>query len=811
VGADQGSKNIVRWTRLAGGYNTKQAYVKSGGGTPPATWLVYDLKEDTFQSGGWGEDSEGRYDAAGLVEAFGIDMGELKVDQECDDYLDMLGTLPGHERDTEGNLLADLRRAEAALLKGIALEGDDAGGDYLLEWMADEGMVLSERNEEGWYAIECPWHDEHTNGEVNGRDTKYIRAGEGQLTEDGTPYPVPVFHCFHDSCSDRGYGDLKILARERGYSEAAREFAEADAELGDDARAFVRSQTEKMKVKDLARRVEAVRQGKQGNDLNGVPHGITVDDVVCRVNDKYAVVLMGGSLRVLSEDFSEMGYRTHQFLNLQAFRALMESSPKVKVKNSDGKEKWIPLYDHWMGSAARREYVGVTCNPAHPPRQSLIFANSSEGKRGRGRGTGNGNGNGMRSRGSMANDSTLADGIKPAVAKNGSPQRGFFNAWAGLHVDPLDLKHDLGFNDKQIDALLPEERLAEYAKHCNLYLDHLRTVICGGNTEHYEFLLSWMSDLVKRPWNKSGCAVVMKGHKGCGKGTVVEPFKYIFGSHYLYIDSKDHLVGRFNALQGGKVLLFADESFWGGDKWSNSGAEGKLKSLITEKMSLIEYKGIDAIQVPNYVHLFMASNEDWVVPATEDERRFLVLSASPEKLTKGYFDALNKQLNSGGVMALLAYLNEWDRPEWVDFYRPPVTEALQGQIEMSGDILQKWWLDCLDERTMTIPSRYGVVDDCYSLDDSKPRNRPSMDEVITSITKYATSRGSRTPGLLKGKVRKFLLAQGAREVSSRKTKAEQEALLEEQKAAQADPDRGEISVTIWVQRWDFSECKGRVK
>jgi Family of unknown function (DUF5906)/Prophage CP4-57 regulatory protein (AlpA) len=59
------------------------------------------------------------------------------------------------------------------------------------------------------------------------------------------------------------------------------------------------------------------------------------------------------------------------------------------------------------------------------------------------------------------------------------------------------------------------------------------------------------------------------------------------------------------------VLLFADEAFWAGDKQG----ENVLKALITEPTLAIEPKGKDLLTVKNCLHIMMASNNEWVVPA----------------------------------------------------------------------------------------------------------------------------------------------------------------------------------------------------
>jgi hypothetical protein len=82
-------------------------------------------------------------------------------------------------------------------------------------------------------------------------------------------------------------------------------------------------------------------------------------------------------------------------------------------------------------------------------------------------------------------------------------------------------------------------------------------------------------------------------------------------------------------------------AYWPGDK----SAEGTLKRLITEPRLFIERKGIDGFEVENCIHLVMASNDEWVVPASIDERRFVVSRVSDHRRgDAAYFAELVKEL-----------------------------------------------------------------------------------------------------------------------------------------------------------------------
>jgi hypothetical protein len=124
-------------------------------------------------------------------------------------------------------------------------------------------------------------------------------------------------------------------------------------------------------------------------------------------------------------------------------------------------------------------------------------------------------------------------------------------------------------------------------------------------------------------------------------------------------------------------FLFVDEALWPGDK----PGESVLKRMITEPTLTVEPKGIDALEAVNRLSIFMASNADWIVPASSDERRFACFDVlDREKDDEGYFGALNSELNhQGGAEAFLYDLLRMGLGEWHPRSDIPQTKALDAQ------------------------------------------------------------------------------------------------------------------------------------
>jgi hypothetical protein len=226
---------------------------------------------------------------------------------------------------------------------------------------------------------------------------------------------------------------------------------------------------------------------------------------------------------------------------------------------------------------------------------------------------------------------------------------------------------------------------------CSLFLTHLRENICQGNEVHYDYLIKWMARAVQMPDSPGYSSVVFRGGQGTGKSFVAKTLGSLFGRHFMQVTDPKHLVGSFNSHLRDCVFLFGDEAFYAGDKKH----ESVLKMLITEEMITIEAKGVDAEVSGNCIHLMMASNDAWVVPAGMDDRRFFVLDVGiKSKNDASYFQAINDQLRAGGREALLHHLLTLDLKGY-EVRNVPKTAALQQQKMFSMGSQDGWWFEKL--------------------------------------------------------------------------------------------------------------------
>ncbi len=328
------------------------------------------------------------------------------------------------------------------------------------------------------------------------------------------------------------------------------------------------------------------------------------------LNAEFCVVLDTGRARVLH--FETVRQEKHSrevacFLSFEDFRNF-HMNRFVEVKSKD-----VPLGQWWLRHPGRRQYRGLTFEPAAEREIN-----------------------------------------------------GRLNLWRGWGVQPA-----------------PGD--------WSLMKRHIVDVLAAGDLKHAAYITKWIAWAVQHPAERAQAALVFKGARGTGKGTLGNALCRIFGQHGTHISTAEHLAGRFNGHLRDACFLFADEAYWPGDK----GAEGSLKRLVTEPDLFIEAKGKDGVTVPNMLHVMMASNDDWVVPAGEDERRYAVFAVSDcRKQDEAWFGPLNAQMDAGGYGAMLHDLLRHDLGDWHP-RRIPRTEALVEQQSRGLGPEDAWWCELL--------------------------------------------------------------------------------------------------------------------
>lgn len=156
----------------------------------------------------------------------------------------------------------------------------------------------------------------------------------------------------------------------------------------------------------------------------------------------------------------------------------------------------------------------------------------------------------------------------------------------------------------------------------------------------YEYMLCWISNIFKRPWQKSNVAVVFfsKNH-GIGKNAIIDGLCTLLGIYSGHIESIDDITKSFNNHIVNKLLTYGDEINANAKKVSD-----KLKQVITRSTMNLEKKGVDAIEVANYSNWIFSTNNENCFKIEEDDRRLLMVrcpnNALPIQVYKDFYNEI---------------------------------------------------------------------------------------------------------------------------------------------------------------------------
>lgn len=264
------------------------------------------------------------------------------------------------------------------------------------------------------------------------------------------------------------------------------------------------------------------------------------------------------------------------------------------------------------------------------------------------------------------------DGMVFAPERDVNPR--FYNLWRGFHApavrDPV-----------------------RAARSLEAFKEHALQNVCNGDKALCHWLMGYYAHMIQRPWEKPLTALVFKGGKGVGKNAICERVGALLGSHFMVADDDRYLLSNFNGHLEASLFMVLDEAAWAGDKR----AEGRLKGLITGTSHNIEHKGKEHYKVDNLTRVAILGNEDWLVPASQDERRFAVFTVGDgRKQDRAFFEEMRKGMELGGYQLLLDFLRSYNFSD-VDVNDAPQTAGLVDQKHASLEPLPQWWLDCLSQ------------------------------------------------------------------------------------------------------------------
>lgn len=229
----------------------------------------------------------------------------------------------------------------------------------------------------------------------------------------------------------------------------------------------------------------------------------------------------------------------------------------------------------------------------------------------------------------------------------------------------------------------------------DLFKELIDSTICGDDVAKIEYIYKWLATAYQKMDSPIGTALAVNGLKGTGKTTFWEVFSAPFGTNHSMSTSRmEEVFGNFNGRMMGKAALLIEEALFAASKQANA----ILKDVITGARISINEKFLPSYAQKSFMRVLIFTNSDHIVEATEDERRFFVTKALPnKKYNKDFWIALRKQMfEDGGVAAFFHDMLQIDITGFDTFADLPRTKELIEQISITRGATIDWLTEKFD-------------------------------------------------------------------------------------------------------------------
>lgn len=225
---------------------------------------------------------------------------------------------------------------------------------------------------------------------------------------------------------------------------------------------------------------------------------------------------------------------------------------------------------------------------------------------------------------------------------------------------------------------LPLEPVRDDAACANLRW--LISFLCNHEEAAERWLTRWLAYPLQHLGAKMDTAVLMHSTmEGSGKSLLFADTMGALYGQYAATVGQTQLESNFNAWQSRKLWAVFEEVVSRDQRYNQV---GKIKHLITGKTVRMESKFINGWEESNHMNAVFLSNEVMPWPISDSDRRFLVMWPV-ETLPVERQQAIGRELASGGVAALYAWLLAVDLGDFDQRTRPPRTEARERLVALS--------------------------------------------------------------------------------------------------------------------------------
>lgn len=221
------------------------------------------------------------------------------------------------------------------------------------------------------------------------------------------------------------------------------------------------------------------------------------------------------------------------------------------------------------------------------------------------------------------------------------------------YKDPQIFNNFTGFKAKKLN--ISNEEL-KTKKSIIKFISHL-ILLTNEETPAFKYLLKYICHMFQKPTELPQTALLFKSYEGVGKDFLTNFFAKMLGNSLVKKEEDMiNVLGNFNISLQNKLVLQINEIN------GKVGHEKKdcLKNLITAEELNLTAKGKDTIEYPNFLRIFLFTNNLNPISISPDNRRYLCFKTGKPK-SKQYYIKLGEMLNDdNSINEIYTFLKNYD-------------------------------------------------------------------------------------------------------------------------------------------------------
>ena len=241
---------------------------------------------------------------------------------------------------------------------------------------------------------------------------------------------------------------------------------------------------------------------------------------------------------------------------------------------------------------------------------------------------------------------------------------------------------------RQWDILNWEGEWTDDAKAVEYMRKHI-VVLCGDDEKVAESIELWVSHMLKYPKCKSFVPIFI-GRQGAGKDMFFAWIEMMIGEKKKFETStpEKHIWGSFNPFMKSAFLIHLSEF----GKKNTQDYVGQIKAITTTGKICINEKNKGEYVIDSYHRFVGASNFAEPIPIEGDNRRYLLIHTSPEKIgdTEYFNEGWSYKDDKNAIKSMYNYFMGLNPDEKLQYHQIETSEYMKYIKDISKSQEQCW-------------------------------------------------------------------------------------------------------------------------